>query len=62
MKVFPAAMLLLAFWSVEWEPVLPDSIIHIGEFNRLIKATSVSGFRDPLVCAGLQAAATLLCN
>ncbi|KAG7332380.1 hypothetical protein KOW79_004214 [Hemibagrus wyckioides] len=30
MKVFTAVMLLLAFWSLEWEPVLADSIIHIG--------------------------------
>ncbi|KAF4072229.1 hypothetical protein AMELA_G00260720 [Ameiurus melas] len=30
MKVFMAAMLLLASWSLEWEPVLADSIIHIG--------------------------------
>lgn len=37
-------MLLLAFWSLEWEPVLADSIIHIGEFNPVFEATSVSGF------------------
>ncbi|XP_076859710.1 glutamate receptor ionotropic, delta-2 isoform X1 [Brachyhypopomus gauderio] len=30
MKVFPAVMFLVTFWSLEWEPVLPDSIIHIG--------------------------------
>ncbi|KAM9476090.1 glutamate receptor ionotropic, delta-2 isoform 1-T1 [Clarias gariepinus] len=30
MKVLPPVMLLLAFWSLEWEPVLADSIIHIG--------------------------------
>ncbi|MCJ8735019.1 hypothetical protein PDJAM_G00242010 [Pangasius djambal] len=30
MKVLTPVMLLLAFWSVEWEPVLADSIIHIG--------------------------------
>ncbi|XP_056629206.1 glutamate receptor ionotropic, delta-2 isoform X1 [Triplophysa dalaica] len=30
MKVFPAVLFLITFWSLEWEPVLPDSIIHIG--------------------------------
>ncbi|XP_026775302.2 glutamate receptor ionotropic, delta-2 isoform X2 [Pangasianodon hypophthalmus] len=30
MKVLTPVMLLLAFWSVVWEPVLADSIIHIG--------------------------------
>ncbi|XP_062854391.1 glutamate receptor ionotropic, delta-2 [Trichomycterus rosablanca] len=30
MKVFPAMMFLLTFWSLVWDPVLPDSIIHIG--------------------------------
>ncbi|XP_047656148.1 glutamate receptor ionotropic, delta-2 isoform X2 [Tachysurus fulvidraco] len=30
MKVFTAVMLLLAPWSLEWEPVIADSIIHIG--------------------------------
>nr|XP_055024082.1 glutamate receptor ionotropic, delta-2 isoform X4 [Misgurnus anguillicaudatus] len=30
MKVFPAVLFLITFWSLEWAPVLPDSIIHIG--------------------------------
>ncbi|XP_046727118.1 glutamate receptor ionotropic, delta-2 isoform X2 [Silurus meridionalis] len=30
MKVFTTVMLLLAFWGLECEPVLSDSIIHIG--------------------------------
>lgn len=33
MKVFPAVLFLITFWSLEWEPVLPDSIIHIGKFK-----------------------------
>ncbi|XP_065103259.1 glutamate receptor ionotropic, delta-2 isoform X1 [Paramisgurnus dabryanus] len=30
MKVFPAVLFVITFWSLEWAPVLPDSIIHIG--------------------------------
>ncbi|XP_052420093.1 glutamate receptor ionotropic, delta-2-like isoform X2 [Carassius gibelio] len=30
MKVSSAVLFLFTFWSLEWEPVLPDSIIHIG--------------------------------
>uniref|UniRef100_A0A9J8BWG9 Glutamate receptor n=1 Tax=Cyprinus carpio carpio TaxID=630221 RepID=A0A9J8BWG9_CYPCA len=30
MKVFPAVLFLITFWSLEWDPVLPDSIIHIA--------------------------------
>ncbi|XP_063050285.1 glutamate receptor ionotropic, delta-2 [Engraulis encrasicolus] len=30
MKVFPAVVLLVTIWSQEWEPVIADSIIHIG--------------------------------
>ncbi|XP_026855587.2 glutamate receptor ionotropic, delta-2 [Electrophorus electricus] len=30
MEVFPALMFLVTLWSLKWEPVLPDSIIHIG--------------------------------
>ncbi|KAA0713949.1 Glutamate receptor ionotropic, delta-2 [Triplophysa tibetana] len=34
MKVFPAVLFLITLWSLEWEPVLPDSIIHIGKRER----------------------------
>ncbi|XP_052317079.1 glutamate receptor ionotropic, delta-2-like [Oncorhynchus keta] len=30
MKVVSAVLFLAIFWSLEWEPVLSDSIIHIG--------------------------------